>query len=428
MPALVAFGDLMNHLERCGGVTGNIGLAGGVGIVTSSASSLYPKTYLYDRWASNPFLFNAAAADDNITIDLNLVTNGGFESGVTGWTDSSVGASNAGSAEAVIFNDGAGALKLTVTTTGGSNKAERYRDITVRAGEYLNPSVALRGDGTRTVRARLYIPSTGQYVTSAGALTTTPTDFATRSTATFATTAGTEVRMPTFAVARRDTFTLRLIVYMDGSAAGVGYADSFYVWPSVDFFSLAGHNIDPVVTVQLNRDTAAFAGAGTLEQAVTVYRPSFYHALGTRRTDRYWQVKFSGTNTSAIYVGELVLTQKLQLTYGYMDGLQGEYANAQVRSTSDMGDVQVFLMSAEETRHWVAPFDHDETSFEELRDVLRRSALGAHPIIFVPDSTDAEVCIYGRVGPQWSFSAPNPVQFTGGDLDIYESPFPTFVA
>src|SRR3990172_5980501 len=289
-------GDKGNHLERCGPVTGVTGLSGGVAIVPSSEQVRFPRANLYDRQVSKPFRFlsgledtNKLDVDDFIRFDFNVVDNGGFERTIDpltglpvtldGWTEHSEGAGNVCSETTVAgqFNGGARALKMVIASTSG--QASRRKDVKVRSGEYVNITVALRGDGTRVSRFKVQILETKQWVLSDGTLTTTETDFATQTAATYATIrTSTPALMPAFTASRSDLLTLRLQPYLNGDAVGEGFADDIYVWPSTDFLSVHGHNIDPRITVELRRDDAAFAGSGVVSGPFTI---GDSHAGGT---------------------------------------------------------------------------------------------------------------------------------------------------
>jgi hypothetical protein len=53
-------------------------LLDGAAITVTSENALYPKANLYDSRPSRPFKFNAAAADDSVTIDLGSATDVDF--------------------------------------------------------------------------------------------------------------------------------------------------------------------------------------------------------------------------------------------------------------------------------------------------------------------------------------------------------------
>lgn len=406
-------------------------------ITVTDQDGLYPKEHLAGAYAVEswrPFRHEApATANASVTIDLSQVTNGGGEAAtMDGWTQNNVGASNVVTNVDTQFNSGARAFKLTVVTTGGSNKTEFYQDVAAKAGYRMNVTVALRGDGTRTVRARVIIPATGQYVTSGGSLTTTPTDFATRTLASWATTAPVSFTMPAYSQGvPYGEYAVRLLAYMDGSAAGEGFVDDFYLWPSTDVAAVLGHDITPAVTAfELRRDTAAFAGAGTLESGAfsTIYHPTMYHLPASIRDDRYWRFLATGTAFYPLWYGQLYLGQKQLLSEKPQYGLEWRYISDQIRNPTTGGAIRVNLLADIERRVWDVPWEFvSEATWEQVRDRLfRQTHFGWHPVLLIADQDDPESAGLAII-PEAVAAVNRSAQLRGSQFAFEEQPFPVFV-
>ena len=391
MNMLVVVGDLANALERS--ITAPT--------PSPAADTNFAVTALKDRIPSSAFRFGSLTADPTLTFDLNIVTNedmvlnaGG---NVSSWTEANTGTGNV-TYDATGDEAGAPGMKFV----SGTGTAVAYQDITARAGEKVNWTVALKGDGTRAVALRVFNRNTGKYWTGS-AWSATPTDLATRTTATFATSSGsfTIESAPAYR-ADLQLMTLRVTIQV-ATASGTCFADSCYLWPSVDFVSVHGHNIDPVISLELRRDSAAFGDAGTLEATITAFPLEFYSSLGTIRDDRYWRVKFTGTNSAAIYLGEVVLAQKLTLTRIFKPPESIDYIDDQVRS----GEVPIrsYRKMDHPRRLLDVEFNYDSAaSFTQARDELvLRSRNGHHPMVVVPNDTEIH-CLYGKIEQIWHSS------------------------
>lgn len=411
---LVFSGPSSNHMARIPTT----------GIVSSDADALFPVTNLVGSNALEPYRpfrhATPAAADRSVTIDKNVVANSGGETtDMAGWTENNVGASNDCANVSTPVNGGSRAFSLTIVTTGGSNKAEMYQDRPLRAGEPGTVSVALRGDGTRTVRARVFIPETGQYVTSGGSLTTTPTDFATRSAATYATTTATFTAPAYTAQWPSGEFTLRLIAYMDGAAAGTCYMDDFIYWPHTDTAAVIWHNVMPAITdFQLRRSTDNFGGSDTDETAAftTVYNPTMYSVLAAMRTERYWRFRAMGTNGAALWYGQLFLGQKLAPSRGPNFGLSMRHVRSQVRQESTAGAVKVYAREDLPRREMTFTWRHVTLAqIKQWRDqVFRASGAGEVPALIIRAESDPESAILGQLPEDFEITY---IEAAGGEVD-----------
>ena len=413
MAFYVLAGDLFNFLAR-----------GPSALTVSDENPLYPATRLYDGRPEEEFRFLTNGADRMLTKDLNEIPNGGFEtSTLDGWIESSVGSSNAGTEEVTTVNSGAKALRLTLTTAGGSNYASRYRDITVRAGEARTISAALRGSGTVSARIRIQCLETGYFLTSGAAWQSAATDCLTRATASYAT-SSVPYTTQSLATVRGSLCTLRIrAIATEASATGVVYVDDVYDWPSWDFLSVHGHNLGPVAC-ELRSSTDAFVGVDTLEATATIAQPTFYSRLGAPIARRYVRVKLAGTNHQTIRLGEVVVGYALSAArnprQGYTEGtlwpgtvMVGPGRSRWTRALSDHA-LRTYLL---QFRYWTG------AHHQEARDeIIRRCRVNLSPLVMVVESTRPDV-IYGSIDTgTWEVQRSIGSTWEPGDLAIAEWP------
>jgi hypothetical protein len=370
-------------------------------MTSTSADTNYPLTNLYQspglNRPSRPFRFNANAADLNITADINRVGNPGFEtSTLDGWT------------------------KAMTATGGSSGTGARYQDVTVRAGERFQFDGYLRSDGVGSADVQIENLHTGLFVASSG--WGTAASFVTTSATSYTQQTGTFTMEGITACGGYPKVTLRL--HLQTTSTGNCYWDDIQLYPAVNFVSIHGHNLGPVVTPELYSDTADFAGAGTLRKTLTIAKPSFYGFLSTDIYAPDWRLKLSGTNHAIPYVGELVLG------YAETAGTRQEYGWSvaekypQARAETEAGEVYVSRLSDDGPRTAVLPFRYGAVSeYTSARDdIVRRSYGGEVPMVVVPYSSEGDV-IHGRLGSQWDVTREN-LTSVDGDLVVVESGLP----
>lgn len=412
------FGERGNFLESLVGLSGAVGLAGGVPVIVTNEDSLYPRANLFDGVVANPFKFGSIAADCSITADLNLVNNGGAElNAMTGWTN--VGSSPTTST--TQKNDGTYAFRIT------TNGDAFYQVVYLRAGATYRFQGGVYGGGG-AVQANIGLLD----LRSGAALVSTIT----RTAASWAVTGPTSFTVPAFSTGRYDMVPVQISCTQSGGA-GTTYYDSIYLWPAWDFVSVHGHNIQQNLSVELRRDTAAFAGAGTLIATMTQYRPAFYSAFA-QVTDRYMRLKLTGTvgagaggAVAAIgptYIGELVVSQRLTSAAYPSFGYPLQSSRRVVRP----GAGRAFIADTDERRRIALDFRYRSgAEYTEARDFLQRSAFGGFPLVVVPDDADPqepELVLYGRPdAAEWERQRAF-LHVRDAPLLVVEDPFPTFVA
>ena len=321
---------------------------------------------------------------------------------------------------------GGAGMKLTA----GTSSASAYQDIVLRSGEKFTVTVDSRSTAAGiSSRLRVQCLETGNYLSTDAAWGATAVDAITNATSSFATVA-LSATVEAISITKQDLVHLR-ITALNNSTGNITYMDELYVWPSVDFVSIHGHNLDPVVTVTLQSSTDSFTTT-TTQATFTVGQPSFYTALGTLQDIRYWRVQLSGTNSthSGIpYIGELMVSQKLAPGDTIRYNPELVYTDWQVRSGATPASARSYLLGDHETRALTMNFLYGSTAnfAEALNAILRRSRFGHHPLVVVPLSSEADV-IYGKIDESVSITRPTIGLWETQAITLTELPFPAFVS
>lgn len=426
MPIIFLAGDKANNLERVDSTpTASPGADTNFGIVR-----------LYDRFPSSPFRFSASSSASYVQADLNVITNGGMETASTSstgdvatWTESNSGTGAVTrTATAGEFSAGTAGMKLDA----GTGSAAAYEDKEMRSGERFTVTADLRSTGAVTsVEIQIQNLETGSYLSTAGTWGSTATNALTNATSSFATVTQTATVEALTSQTRQDLVHLRVTIVND-STGTIGYADEVYLWPSYDFSSIHGHNIDARVSAALVSSSSSGFGTTATDATFTVQQPSFFAALSTQRDKRYVRLSFTGSNSTQsgiIYIGEWVVGQKYDPTNDPLNGPTITQTDFQIRQDQNPTSARSFLLGDHETRILAFQFTHDTTSnLTEYRDHWwRRSRFGHHPLVVCPLSTGADV-VYGKLDPTWTYSHETFLTVTTADVNLVELPMPTFVA
>jgi hypothetical protein len=274
------------------------------------------------------------------------------------------------------------------------------------------------------VDVRVRLLETGQYLQSGGTWTTTPTDYSTRSTATYAS-VDTDFTVDAFSTTLRHSLTLQIEILED---TGVGYADGFRIWPHINFSSVHGHNLANDLTVELQSSTNNFSSENT-EATFTVARPSFYTSLSTLIDRRYWRLDAIGTNYEPLSYGLWVLSQRRTLTRDHRWGEVTRFQQPQIRDISGLtGQVRARSLTMDEARRWTADYQALTTAQrdEVHKELMVRSKWGEDPVIVVPLSTE-DVVIHGRVENAWEYTR-DPATIWPMEIKVMEDAYAISVA
>jgi hypothetical protein len=400
---------------------------------SSGAHASFPLANLVDKQPDSPWIDSAVGAGRVITVNLNHVYDGQMEAdngvgGVTGWTFTPNGVgTGAAATRTTSFSppEGTRCMDIFTGNTGGATKGgvatTTFQVLRGISGRFR---ARLQSNGTATIAIRFYDPGRGKYLTSGGTWTTTPTDFLSTSSATWVSSGDVLATIEASPATRYDLDEATILVQVISSTtANINQQiDDVRFFPEWDTAVLAGHNLD-VATCEFRTSTDDFAANDVLWNAPTIYKPGFYYSNTTKQSAPYFRVKFPGTNSAPIGVGELVLGQRLALTR--------KPGFPTVRIREDLIRPlpwRSYALSDDPLREVVLPFDYFGTEWDEARDkVWQRSRNGLHPMVVIPNDADPVVCIYGRIQGDLEYQHTTTAVRKGASLVLQESPFWTLV-
>lgn len=332
-------------------------VATGAGVTASpSADSLFPTTKLYDGYPGDIFKFGSLSASPTLTVDLDMFAGaGGFENWTggapIGWTEANAGTGDVTqqSVSGTLVHSGLFSARLAA----GDTSASIYYDLTVRAGQRLAFTIALRGDGLLGA-AQLAIRNqqTGNYLGPSNTWGSAFQEVIIGPTAAAYTVYNpvTDPNPCIFDVEGYETVggpltTIRIQLFNDRPTT-IGWADTFSIWPAINFCSVHGHNIDPRSTPVVRASTDNFSGSNVSIATPTVVDPAFHVSFSSQTSYRYWRLAFADTNSSAIYVGEWVLGTAATMSAGPAYPYQPGYSAQQVRVPRRFGAPNVYAMGS----------------------------------------------------------------------------------
>ncbi len=393
-------------------------------VTVSTEDSLYPATRLYDGRPIQPFKFSSTA-DQTIDIDGNRITNGNLDTwsggAPSGWTvdgtvaeTTTAGEFRSGSAARVDSNG-------SITMTFWARSGERI---------VINGWRRILAAGQGVAQAFLRNVNTGrQWDGSSWVSGVFAGPFLEDSTNTAYTEYGpTAVTVEAYSVTKTDLCQMELQL-VNGDLTGGDYVffDDWFVWPSIDFLSIHGHNIISSVSVALRRGSTF--PAGSLEVTLTLDSPSFYTYRSTVRDDRYWRIIVSGDNLTAPYLGEVVLGRALALARKPdLGGVTLAERSEAIVATSEYGERHAVQRMTANRRRLAMGFRFaTEATYTEARDEVNRRSGGvpsSYPFVIVPDSNRAEVLHGALVGGEWGVRRLTTDYFSDNDILVEENAFP----
>ena len=385
--------------------------------VSPTEAAVAPKANLYDSDPSTPHIAGSAAADSYMRVAINGLTNGGFESGLDGWTDEDEGAAvSSATAVAGEFNSGAGGLKLQ---SSGASTAIRTQTFTAAAGEYRKASIYIKASGGGSVVfVRIRNLTTGNYLNSSSEWGSSPVAAVTVSATSWTLTEVT-YQVESFETCRADTVSIKWTVI---GSDGTTYADDCKDIPGVTFASIHGHNYAPTLSplVQSSDDGSSWTTRATM----TIQRPAFYSTFSAIYAE-YWQIKLSGTPLEAPYTGEAVLGQYTTCATSPMWGIPKTRNTPGVRTRGPSGRPHVYSYATDPPQDIALTFSaRTAAAAKELADGLwLRSGQGLYPVVLVPIDTETDV-YFGRFMDPVTVERP----FQGiyeCTLSLVGDPFPT---
>lgn len=402
-----------NHLERL--AAANI-TCGGAGYTASLAA-------LYDRMPSSPAVGNPVPYTDlTFTADLNIALNGGMETVSSGvlLSDWTIGA---GTVERSNTQAKAGTYSMKI----GAGSGWAYQYVTVLAGERVNFRASVYGDGANSAKVSVLNMHTGNWLQTDGTWGASA-DVLSASAAAWTDRSLDGIIVETSNLV--DTMPLRIRCL---NSAGTCYYDEVYLWPSTDWISVHAHNIPPVIVPEFRSSTDNFSGSDVLTATIAKY-PHVVSAQPTMIDRRYVRLKLSGDYLySAPWFGELVWGQRQTLAVGAAvnPGVTVTWSDAQVRQTTIARDLRVLRVGSQPTRR-IEFSQHLMTTadWQDTRDKLvRRSALGAHPVVLMPASEDPETVLYARLDASWAHGwGPLITMRDDSRIVAQEMPAPAWIA
>lgn len=403
----------------------------GQSVLTDTASTIYPKTGLYDMRQDIPFQFSAIGTDQGVVVENSLISNGGFETwsgGVpSGWQVSGTITNGSGSADV-----GSYCLQAAAGVGNGA-----YQIVAVRPGERLRLSVRMKVEPLGSARVFVKNMATDKWLTSGSAWSTSQPCLSTTSTSY--TTSTITFQVEDAATSLHDWVWL-YVQFANNSGVKIAYYDEVWLAPGANFFSIHAHNLSPRISADVYySDTDATTTGGSLLGSMTAARKSQYYYSETPHYRRYWKLKLTGeqweSNEAAsvfsayqkpTYIGEVIYgdATALTATQKYNWSIRERYE--QIRTTTRSGSPRVTNVTTEAARVLqMSHFFSTLAEYEEFRDkVWRQSRGGADPAVWVPDSDDPDVCLMGRQDNSWDVKRLLSA-YSESDLVIAEEGFPS---
>ena len=403
-----------------------------VSSTVSTEDPLFPRTNLYDGRPSRPFRMLTSAALTSIggisicdvTVDGNQVLNGNFDVWSAGtpvsWTENDTGTAAVTETTTVGEVVTGSAAKLAA----GTGNAYLWQDIVVRSGQKRRIEFFARADaGGLDVLLQNLATGNGWNGSAWVAGAATPVAIGTVATMTAF---GANYTVEPFSTTQTDLCTLRILIAATGTKTG--FVDDLYDFPAVDVMTMHGHNLEPGgFLCVLRSDTAAFAGAGTLEATAVVAQPAFYVLLAAAVYRRYWRVRVTGSwwQTLICEIGELVIGQAYSLLQGATYGAELGFLRDDVATETGLGEQHVYARTRQARRTLGLKFRFDsETKYRAARDeMFKRSGGRVNPLVIIPDTTLPDV-IYGRIDRSWKVTRSLVAYYDQNDLTVVESAFP----
>ena len=378
----IAAGRLHNHLVR----------AVVPATMNPGADSLRPATNLYDGRPSTVAAFGSIQADSNVSADLNIVRNSGFEVSPiigSGWQMAT--GTGTFTANSTPLTPVAGGFYGTLNHTAATMA---WQDVACVPGQMMKLGWNIHGSGGVAGAVRVYNPLTGRYLQLDGSWHTTAVDLDSHAADSWK--AGSKIfAIEPSTVIGKDTTVLRVIVRT--SASGSAHFDELIFYPGTDLIAVLGHNITPLLTPQFITFTLVPATT-TVRATLIPRRRSFYALLAAPIFERYVRLGLAGTpDLEAPKIGELIFTQTRQLPRAPIFPVRFNGKYQQVRNETPGAEQWRVRLATDETREVPMTFRwKTEAEHQELRDYLfRMSSGGFYPALLVPERGDPSQAYWG---------------------------------
>jgi hypothetical protein len=122
-----------------------------------------------------------------------------------------------------------------------------------------------------------------------------------------------------------------------------------------------------------------------------------------------------------------VLGQSVTLLRNQEYGWRTAFMDPQLRDETDAGEMRASLLTEGQRRRLELSFQYNTTaSMQEARDtIVRLTRNGAYPCVIVPDDSNAEVVIFGKLSnpdQTWSVDQDFLAHWSGSRMVFEESP------
>jgi hypothetical protein len=393
-------GPLMNLVGR--GAAYGSGPTAGLA-AHQTVDSLFPISNVRDGKPASPTKWAAIQTDFGFQCAANLLVNGDFEQGTTGWT--AVGVTHTSETGVGNYHKGSKSAKLVSGVGGGGFIVQ---DVTVQAGEYLQLWAAAKSDGLNGAWVSLRCLDTFKDLNGAGQWVAAGTTCMSKIAATMGAFTPVTFRAPTLAETGKATVTLEVILQL-AAAGQTAYFDEVLLVPGFNFFGVFGHNLSPGGTSRVYTGgadywhspsyTSALEASSLAGQVVFAYSPTMiYSPFLAWRGNPSVQLVPPG-------VGEVVIGQAVELGQNPDYPVAFEYQEPNVRFRSSAGTQWVLPRGGHPLRKATLSFAYlSEADYLQARDVLfGMSRGGAYPLVLIPTETDPGTAMYGRLEDSTTF-------------------------
>jgi len=376
------------------------------------ADTKFPALGLYDGTVAKYSQFRDLTANPKVIVDLCLVKNPGFESGLLGWKRFG----NDVVADTSQFHGGAKSCRVP----GSPNQV--YQDVIGISGEQLRLNFWTRGhaSGGSTAIA-LQDNLTGLWLQSDGTWGASIYLHGSNATEAFVEYSKTFTVQP-FSSTLRHLTSLR--ISGRGAGSNGGWIDDITLVPATNWCSVHGVGITANLVPTLYSDDDSAFGSATLQATLTP-QPLAFGASITSFLERYAKFQLTGTPKFKPWLGEFVLSQAREVTaptakYGSKLSHEFPVANAKANRLTALKTTVI------PQRKLTLPFRYPtDATWELARELLvdRCRGEGETVIVGIDELDDGLVMMGGFQGPR-GHAKIAPTVRDGFDVIILEDPFP----
>ena len=374
------------------------------------ADTKFPALGLYDGTVAKYSQFRDLTANPKVIVDLCLVKNPGFESGLLGWKR--FGGDVV--ADTAQFYTGAKSCRVP----GSPNQV--YQDAIAISGERLRLGWATRGhvSGGSTAMA-LQDNLTGKWLQSD--FTWGASIYLHGSNATTAWAPGSATfTVEAFSSTLRHLTSLR--ISGRGAGSNGGWIDDITLVPATNWCSVHGVGITANLVPTLYSDDDSAFGSATLQATLTP-QPLTFGASITSFLERYLKFQLTGTPKFKPWIGELVLAQAREIPSArYESELSYEFPAPNAKANR----LTALKTTVIPQRKLKLKFRYaTDAAWELARELFVDRCRGDGETVIVGiDSLDTGLVMLGGFQGPRGHAKIEPAVRDGFDVVIVEDPFP----